>query len=96
MIGVAAVTNAIFIAVLPVVGFLVAVLFLGISRKVTARIQRRYGPPIYQPIIDVVKLLTQKENISHGGLFELGILLAVAGAFITIVFIPSHNTSMII
>lgn len=77
------------IVVLPVVGFVVAVLFLGLSRKITARIQRRYGPPIYQPIIDVVKLLTQKENISHGILFDLGIVLGLAGAFVTMVFIPA-------
>ncbi len=74
---------------LSVVAFLVAVLFMGLSRKITARIQRRYGPPLYQPIIDVVKLLTQEENISHGILFDLGILLGLAGAFVTIVFIPA-------
>ncbi len=82
-------TRIVFIAVLPVVAFLVAVLFLGLSRKITARVQRRYGPPLYQPVIDVVKLLTQKENISHGVLFDLGILLGLAGALITIVFIPA-------
>jgi len=82
-------TRIALILALPVVGFLVAVLFMGLSRKITARIQRRYGPPLYQPIIDVVKLLTQKENISHGILFDLGILLGLAGAFVTIVFIPA-------
>jgi len=78
-----------FIIALPVAAFLIAVLFLGLARKITARIHRRYGPPLYQPIIDVVKLLTQKENISHGPLFDLGIILGLAGAFITIVFIPA-------
>jgi len=82
-------TQIALILALPVVGFLVAVLFLGLSRKITARIQRRYGPPLYQPIIDIVKLLTQKENISHGILFDLGILLGLAGALLTIVFIPA-------
>ena len=82
-------TRVVSIVVLPVIGFFVAVLFLGLSRKITARIQRRYGPPLYQPIIDVVKLLTQKENISHGVLFDLGILLGLAGAVVTIVFIPA-------
>ena len=83
------VTRIVSIVALPVVGLFVAVLFLGLSRKITARIQRRYGPPLYQPIIDVVKLLTQKENISHGILFDLGMLLGLAGALITIVFIPA-------
>jgi len=85
----AIVTRIVFIVVLPVVGFSVAVLFLGLSRKITARIHRRYGPPLYQPIIDVVKLLTQKENISHGILFDVGILLGLAGGLITIAFIPA-------
>ena len=79
----------VYIIGLPVAGFLIAVLFLGLSRKITARIQRRYGPPLYQPIIDVVKLLTQKENISHGLLFDLGIVLSLGGALITVVFIPA-------
>jgi len=83
------VTKIVSIVALPVVGFVVAVLFMGLSRKITARIQRRYGPPLYQPIIDVVKLLTQKEHISHGILFDLAILVALAGALITIVFIPA-------
>jgi NADH-quinone oxidoreductase subunit H len=74
---------------LPLIAFVVSVLFLGLSRKITARIHRRYGPPLYQPVIDVVKLLTQKENISHGALFDLSILLSFAGAVITIVFIPA-------
>lgn len=89
MLAASTVTRIAFIVALPVVGFLVAILFLGLSRKITARIQRRYGPPLYQPIIDVVKLLTQKENISHGVVFDLGILLGLAGALITIVFIPA-------
>ena len=50
-------TRIALILALPVVGFLVAVLFMGLSRKITARVHRRYGPPLYQPIIDVVKLL---------------------------------------
>ena len=76
------------IIVLPLVAFLVSVLFLGVSRKVTARIQRRYGPPIYQPVIDVVKLLTQDENISHGPVFDLGVVLALGGSIATVLFIP--------
>jgi NADH-quinone oxidoreductase subunit H len=89
MLAASTVTKIASIIALPVIGFVVAVLFLGLSRKITARIHRRYGPPLYQPIIDVVKLLTQKENISHGILFDLGILLGLAGALLTIVFIPA-------
>ncbi len=37
----------------PVVGGLIA----GLDRKITARLQSRYGPPILQPFYDVFKLL---------------------------------------
>ncbi len=76
------------IIVLPVLAFLVSVFFLGLSRKVIARIQRRYGPPLYQPVIDVVKLFTQDEHISHGMIFDIGVLLALAGPIVTVLFIP--------
>ncbi|MBE3134650.1 MAG: NADH-quinone oxidoreductase subunit H, partial [Acidobacteria bacterium] len=37
-------------------------LLAGIDRKLSARLQGRWGPPILQPFYDVAKLL-QKENI---------------------------------
>lgn len=40
------------IVVAPVIGALIA----GIDRKVTARMQSRIGPPLLQPIYDVIKL----------------------------------------
>ncbi|MFO8014451.1 MAG: NADH-quinone oxidoreductase subunit H [Phycisphaerae bacterium] len=73
---------------LPLLAFGVSVLFLGASRKVTARIQRRYGPPLYQPVIDVVKLLAQQENVSHGVVFDAGVMLALGGSIATALFIP--------
>lgn len=76
------------VIVLPLLAFMVAVLFLGLSRKITARIQRRYGPPLYQPVIDVVKLFTQEENISHGPVFDLGVMLALGGSVAIVLFIP--------
>lgn len=42
-----------------------APLFLGILRKVTARIQSRQGPPVNQPYLDLLKLLG-KEDIESG------------------------------
>jgi len=44
---------------------LVAPLFQGILRKITARIQSRQGPPIRQPYLDLLKLLG-KEDIESG------------------------------
>ncbi len=48
----------VFILLAPVAGGLIA----GIDRKITARMQGRYGPPILQPFYDVGKLF-EKEHI---------------------------------
>lgn len=47
-----------YVLITPVIGCLLA----GIDRKLTARMQGRFGPPIMQPFYDVMKLL-QKEEI---------------------------------
>src|SRR5512137_617448 len=44
---------------------LVAPFFQGVLRKVTARVQSRQGPPIWQPYYDTFKLLG-KEDIESG------------------------------
>ena len=67
---------------------LVAIAFAAISLRITARVDRRYGPPLYQPIIDLVKLVTLRSNISHGPIFELGILAAIASSSVTLLMIP--------
>ena len=47
-----------FLVLAPAAGGLLA----GIDRKITAWLQGRVGPPVYQPFLDVLKLC-QKENI---------------------------------
>ncbi len=47
-----------YVLITPVIGCLLA----GIDRKLTARMQGRFGPPLMQPFYDVMKLL-QKEEI---------------------------------
>jgi len=42
-----------------------APLFEGILRKVTAKVQSRQGPPLWQPYYDLLKLLG-KEDIESG------------------------------
>lgn len=44
------------------VSIFIALFFRGIDRKIAARLQGRYGPPVLQPFWDVVKLMG-KENI---------------------------------
>jgi NADH-quinone oxidoreductase subunit H len=81
------VIKAVWMIVLPIIAFAIGVFFLGLARKVIARIHRRYGPPIYQPIIDVIKLINQ-ESISHGRIFDIGVILSLAGSIVLVLFIP--------
>lgn len=60
----------IYIVYLLVYGFLLTaslgLLFSWIDRKVTARVQYRVGPPLLQPLIDIVKLLGKETLIPSG------------------------------
>jgi NADH-quinone oxidoreductase subunit H len=78
------------IIVSPIIAFVVGMFFLGLSRKIMARIHWRYGPPITQPIIDIVKLFNQT-SISHGSIFTLGLILSVAGSMVVVLFLPIGN-----
>ncbi|AEF93238.1 NADH dehydrogenase (quinone) [Desulfotomaculum nigrificans CO-1-SRB] len=64
---------------------------MGIDRKIAARLQRRVGPPVYQPFIDLVKL-TRKEIVvpetAHLQAFRLAPLLGVAGMMAAVLLIP--------
>jgi NADH-quinone oxidoreductase subunit H len=71
-----------------------------VDRKVTARIQWRVGPPIYQPFADFFKLLSKETLIPDGAskvLFLLAPILSVAaiaavGAMIfTMNFYPTQS-----
>jgi NADH-quinone oxidoreductase subunit H len=75
------------IVTLPVVALIVGILFVGLYRKIVARIQWRYGPPLLQPVIDIVRLFSQKAT-THGMLFELGLVFSLGGALVLILFIP--------
>ncbi len=69
----------------------VGFIFMGIERKAMARIQRRVGPPIYQPIIDVLKLLGKRESISHGFIYDFGPIFALGVSITALLFIPIAN-----
>jgi NADH-quinone oxidoreductase subunit H len=71
----------------PVLALIIGIFFLGLSRKIMARIHWRYGPPLYQPVIDIIKLFSQK-GISHGFMFGLGVIISLAGSIVVILLIP--------
>ncbi|MFW3147213.1 MAG: respiratory chain complex I subunit 1 family protein [Thermoplasmatota archaeon] len=72
----------------PVIVFLAGHLFLGIARKVTARIHRRVGPPVLQQFIDVIKLFGKRESTTHSWVQDMGALFAVIGVIVSALFIP--------
>ncbi len=76
---------------MPIIVIFIGLIYMGLARKITARIHNRYGPPFYQNIIDVIKLLTKKNTISHGVMFDLGPVFAFTGALLSLYFIPIGN-----
>src|SRR5512146_1996562 len=69
---------------------LVAPFFQGVLRKVTARIQSRQGPPIWQPYYDLLKLLG-KEDIESGEsprMQRFAVYLSLASALTVSCLVP--------
>jgi len=71
----------------PLVALAIGVFFLGLARKITARIQWRYGPPLVQPVIDMIRLFYQK-SVSHGPVFAVGLIMSLAGSIVVVLFLP--------
>ncbi len=71
----------------PLLAFIVGIFFLGLGRRIMARIHWRYGPPLLQPLIDIIKLFSQG-SVSHGGIFSLGLILSLVGSIVVVLFIP--------
>lgn len=81
--------NMIIQAVLILIyGTLMGFIFMGIERKAMARIQRRVGPPLYQPLLDTLKLLGKKESITHGFIYNFGPIFALGASILALMFLP--------
>lgn len=73
---------------MPLVAFFVGLGLVLMMRRIAAHIQRRVGPPLLQPLYDVIKLYGKETQISHGFLHELGIMMAVGGYIAAETFLP--------
>ncbi len=73
---------------MPLVAFFVGLLMVLMMRKISARLQRRIGPPFFQPVYDIVKLYSKKTQISHGLIHEIGIVVAVGGYVAAEILLP--------
>jgi ech hydrogenase subunit B len=70
----------------PFVGALVA----GLDRKITARVQSRVGPPVLQPIYDVMKLFgKQKMVVNAWQIFSAWMYVASAAIALALFFLQS-------
>jgi len=64
---------------MPIVAFIIGLFMVLMMRKLGARLQRRVGPPLFQPFFDIVKLYGKQTQISHGMIHDIGIIMAVGG-----------------
>ncbi len=66
-------------------------LLKGADRKVLARLQRRVGPPLWQPALDLIKLMTKETlipNTASETAFRLAPVLGLAGVLVTAAVMP--------
>ena len=71
-----------------ILAFTVGMLYGGLRRKVTARVQNRVGPPIYQNFIDLLKLQSKRTNVAHGFMGHLAPVWIIIAAMTVLMFIP--------
>jgi NADH-quinone oxidoreductase subunit H len=72
-------------------GFLMTALI----QKIGARTGRRYGIPIWQNYIDMIKNYSLRSSITHGAMFYLGPVFRLSGGVGLLMFVPSiHGSEM--
>ena len=65
--------------------------FKGLDRRVEARLQRRVGPPLLQPFLDLIKLATKETTIpatANRSAFLAAPLIGLTGMAVCAAFIP--------
>lgn len=73
-----------------IVAFL-SLIYRGIDRKLSARLQSRYGPPIRQPIYDVQKLMVKETVVPNNAIrwiFNGAPIIALASALVLLLYLP--------
>ena len=65
----------------------VGLFFMGVGRQISARLQRRVGPPLWQPYVDVIKCFARKST-SHHFIMDLGSMMGLAGLVAAATLLP--------
>jgi NADH-quinone oxidoreductase subunit H len=76
------------IAAMPLIAFVVGMALILMMRRVRARIERRVGPPLLQPLYDILKLYGKRTQISHGVLHDVGAIMVIGGYVASEIFLP--------
>lgn len=76
------------LVLMPLIAFLVGLALVLMARRVRAKIERRVGPPLLQPIYDIVKLYSKRTQISHGVMHDLSIAMLLGGFITAEIFLP--------
>ncbi len=74
-----------------IVAFIVGMTYMGLSRKITARVQNRKGPPFYQNFIDAMKLYSKSTAIHHGVMQHFGPAFIMVSSVMTLMIVPVLN-----
>ncbi len=75
-----------------IIAYATGFLYYGLYRNITARFQRRFGPPVWQSFFDSIKFFTKEDSTSHGWMFYLGPIIMMSGAVMTLLFIPFFSS----
>ncbi len=81
------------LTLMPLIAFVIGMAMVLMMRRIGAKLQRRVGPPLLQPLYDIVKLHSKQTQISHGLIHEIGIVMAIGGyvAAETLLPVPGMN-----
>jgi len=76
------------ITLMPLIAFLVGLMLVLMMRRVRAKIERRVGPPFWQPVYDIIKLYGKKTQISHGYMHDIAVMMLLGGYIASEIFLP--------
>ncbi len=65
------------------------IVLTALFQKIGARVGRRYGIPIWQNYIDLVKNYALRTSITHGAMFYLGPVFRLSGGVGLLLFVPT-------
>ncbi len=81
-------TVALYTVISVTVATVYGLTLVGIVRKLYARVHGRFGPPVWQPFLDIIQTHGRRVSVSHGNMFYLGPVFRLAGGLGTYLFIP--------